>query len=293
MNKFAKHSLLTLSALGIVGLAACASEPLREEVAMRVASPAWMVKRPVEAGPFVLTAFERMHERGQPATVYIEGSGEAEFIKDGMLFNPTPSNPVALHLAAMDKSENLAYLARPCQYSGLRNEEADCAAYWGDAQFSPEVLAAYNSALDGIKARYGVTSFNLVGYDTGATIAAMMAAGRKDVTSLRTVAGRFNLETIDSATPALRRVPQHHFIGGQDERAQPSGMHAYLQSLGNTKCADHTYIQEAEHEKGWVNKWPELLKTKVPTCYIPPESEFIPIEKPKPIYVPRMSGSKK
>lgn len=300
MNNSIKRSILLLSGFAALSMGACAfSEMTREEVADRVAHPAWMLERPVQAGPFSLTAYERMHERGEPATVYIEGSGEAEFIKSGTyikagaLFDPTPSNPVALHLAAMDKSTNLAYLARPCQYTGLNDPEGDCETYWGAAQYSPEIISAYNDVLDGIKRRYGVTTFQLVGYDTGATLAALLAGKRKDVTSLRTVAGRFNLDALHSTLPALRAMPQHHFTGGQDEIAPPAGMHAYLQALGNTDCAEHTLIQEAEHEKGWVNKWPELLKKKAPLCYVAPEPEFIPIEKPEPIYVPHIGSSKK
>jgi len=295
MKKFFKHSLLTILGISTLGLGACAvNEVLREEVASRLASPAWMIKRPVNAGPFILTAFERMHERGQSATLYIEGNGEADFLKDGILFNPTPQNPVALHLASMDKADNLAYLARPCQYSGLQDSEATCDnTYWGDAQFNAETLSAYNTALDGIKARYGVRSFHLVGYDGGATLAALLAAQRKDVHTLRTVAGRFDLDALGPRLASLRGVPQHHFIGGQDKIVPPAELDSYLQALGNSKCVDHTLIQEAEHEKGWVNKWPELLKAKIPMCFVPTEPEFIPIVKPDPIYVPRMDGSKK
>ncbi len=295
MNKFFKYSALAIAAFTSLGISACGiNDVLRGEVADRVARPAWMVKRPVEAGPFILTAFERMHERGKTATLYIEGNGEVDFLGDTTLFDPTPHNPVGLHLASMDKSKNLAYLARPCQYSGLQDKDAPCdQTYWGDAQYSAETLSAYNATLDGIKARYGVTSFNLVGYDGGATLAAALSVDRKDVLSLRTVAGRFDLDALGPRLLALRGVPQHHFIGGQDKTVPPAELHGYLQALGDSECVNHTLIQEAEHEKGWVNKWPELLKAKVPLCFIAPKPEFVPIVKPEPIYIPRMGGSKK
>ena len=291
MNRFLKFSLLTV---GLLTIGACAvNEVLREQVAMRLASPAWMVKRPVEADPYLLTAFERMHEREQPATLYIEGDGEAHELK-GKLFNPTPHNPVGLHLASMDKSTNLAYLARPCQYTGLLDHDAECSEdEWHGTKYSSATIQAYQGVMNNIKARYGVNSFHLVGYNGGATLAAILAAERKDVLSLRTVAGRFDMQALGSSVNALRSTPQHHFIGGQDVITPPAELHNYLQALGDTECADYTLIQENEHEKGWVNKWPELLKTKVPSCYIPPEPTFVPIEKPEPIYVPRMGGTKK
>lgn len=296
MNKLWKFLILTLAGVSAIGLNACGPhEPFREEVAARLAGPVWMIKRPVEAGPFTLTAFERMHEREAPATLYIEGSGEAEqSILKGALFNPTPRNPVALHLASMDKADNVAYLARPCQYTGLRDSESACdERYWGEAAFNAETLSAYQNVLDNMKARYGITEFNIVGYDSGATLAALLAARRTDVKSLRSVAGRFKMNVLAGALPALRHIPQHHFIGGQDEIAPPADLQNYLQTLGETPCVDSTFIQEAEHEKGWVDKWPELLKNQMPVCEKPIEPEFVPIERPQPIYVPRIGASKK
>ena len=71
-------SFALLAICGLVIAACAASEMLREEVADRLAAPAWMIKRPVQAGPFILTARERMHSKGAPATLYIEGSGEED-----------------------------------------------------------------------------------------------------------------------------------------------------------------------------------------------------------------------
>jgi len=295
MNRFLKFTILALAGIGTLSLSACGPyEPMREQVAARLASPVWMIKRPVEAGPFILTTFERMHERNRPAKLYIEGAGEADETIGGKLFNPTPRNPVGLHLASMDKADNIAYLARPCQYSGLRDADSECGeSYWGDAQFSPETIGAYHTVLDNIKARYGVTGFEIVGYNSGATLAALLASQRKDISSLRTVAGRFDTAALSGSMHKLRELPQHHFIGGQDQIAPPADLHNYLQALGDTPCVDYSFIQESEHEKGWVNKWPGLLKNDVPKCYIAPKPDFVPIEKPDPIYVPRMSGSKK
>ncbi|MEM7650573.1 MAG: hypothetical protein AAF204_00635 [Pseudomonadota bacterium] len=291
MNKF---FTLSLASISLLGLGACAvNEVLREQVAMRVASPAWMIKRTIETDPYALTAFERMHERDKTAALYIGGDGEAHKIK-GALFDPTPRNPVALHLAAMDKSENVAYLARPCQYTGLLDHDIECSSDdWHTNKYSSQTLSAYGATLDGIKARYGVTGFHIVGYNGGATLAALLSAQRNDILTLRTVAGRFDLDALGSSLLTLSRLPQHHFIGGQDTITPPNELHGYLQALGQTECADYTLIQDAEHEKGWVNKWPELLKTKPPTCFVPAAPTFVPIERPEPIYVPRMGGSKK
>ncbi len=188
MKNFLKFVFVCGLSAGLLSACSGTDTIIRQEVANRLASPAWMVKREIEAGPFALTAYERMHERGEAANVYIEGNGET--VVTSATMNPTPENPVALHLATHDKADNLVWLARPCQYSSTFSTDESCtAAHWGAEKFSPEIINAYNTALNDIKARYSIREFNLIGFDGGAVIAAMLADQRKDVVSLRSVAG--------------------------------------------------------------------------------------------------------
>jgi hypothetical protein len=244
-----------LIGIALLGLAACTpAHFMREEVAMRLGSAAWMVKREIPAAPFSLTSYERMHERNAHATVYIEGDGKAW---SHMSADPTPENPVALHLATKDNAKNVVYLARPCQQSGKKLDDTECEReYWTDRRFAPEVLRAFDAALDNIARQYDITAFHLVGYDGGAVVAAALAQNRKDVLSLRTVAGKLN-EIKNPAT--LAHLPQRHFIGGQDEVTPPGVLHGYLQAVGPSSCVNYDFIQENSHEKGWPDKWPELL----------------------------------
>lgn len=298
-----RSKILALIAIPLM-LSGC-SDTVREQVASRIAAPAWMIKRPITAEPFTLTAYERMHERGAPANIYIGGDGAFPINEDS-----SPYNPVALHLAAHDKSDNVAYIARPCQFSGMADADAQCdAAYGKERSFAPEVINAYNTALDGMKRRYSLSEFNLIGYDGGAAIAALLAAQREDVASLRSVAGNLDpaaknaydkipaweesLTPIDYAN-SLKFVPQMHFIGGQDNDIPPAILHSYLQALGDSKCVEYKLIQEAEHDSGWTDKWPSLLRENIPACEAPPEPEQPAYEPPpEPIYYPRMSGDKK
>lgn len=289
-----KFEILALAFLSIASISACdtsskyyAKPYLREETADRLAHPVWMVEREIPAGLFSLPVYERMHERHEPATVYIEGDG----LVDSK--NPTPRNPVSLHLATKDKSENLVWMARPCHYNTIANCDP---VYWGNQRFSPEVLTGYNLALDEIKKRYNIEAFHLVGFDGGGAIATILAAQRSDVLTLRTVAANLDpaiyaeehqipaldgLSPIDFA-PNLANVPQTHFIGGQDKVISPALLHSYLQAVGPSNCVKYKFIQEAEHEKGWVEKWPELL-LEMPACDIA-ETEWMP--EPRPEFEP-------
>ncbi|MAI61405.1 MAG: hypothetical protein CBB87_02815 [Micavibrio sp. TMED27] len=291
--------LSTLTVLTAISLSACADNDqlMRETVAARIASPAWMVDRQVSAGPYAITVYERMHEKGMPANIYIEGDGAIDEPEALNVFNPTPNNPVGLHLASRDNAKNLAYIARPCQFSGLLSDEQECnQEIWANhKEYGRAEIDAYNTLLDKMKARYGVTSFNLIGYDSGATLAALIAADREDVLSLRTVAGEFDNIAIAPYKRQLRNIPQLHLSGAQDTLNTPEHTQSFLQFIGQSACIKNTHIQEAAHFAGWVDKWPEQLKRPLPTCEKSlNDYEFTPYTpEEKPIYYPRMGGLKK
>lgn len=213
-------------------------------------------------------------------TTTSNSDGVSPFIRPD---NPTPMNPVALHLASRDKSDNLAYLARPCQFMKNPQGKGCARTYWEENRFAPEVIEAYNTALDNIANLYDITGFHLVGYDGGANIAAVLAAKRADVLSLRTVAGNLNpghessnlihrplasnAVLASNHAQDLVLVPQHHFIGAADEYIQPGVYHSFRQMLGLSECVHYSLVTDADHTRGWVEKWPELL-THTPQCNI-------------------------
>ena len=291
-----RFNTLLIPALAALSLTGCTANTYKNETADRIAAPAWMLERQVPAQNFTLTAFERMHEREQNANIYIAGDGTATLETAKIVKNPTPENPVGLHLASMDKAENLAYIARPCQYAATHAGATDCPAdlWTPEGRYSAETLDALNAAIDNIKRRYTITGINLIGYSGGATLAAILASQRKDVLSLRTVNGKFDMNALGPAIPALRNMPQHHFIGGQDAIAGINAFNPYAAALGETRCSDYTILASATHDKGFVNPWPELLVDKAPKCATPDAPTFEPIPEPrKTVFVPRMSGDKK
>jgi len=302
MKKITPLQTITLALLSLLPLAACSTETdVKTQTANHIARPAFMVERTINSGSFGLQAWERMHERNAPATIYIEGDGSnfLSGVKEiAKIDNPTPENPVALHLASRDLSKNLGYLARPCQYMFEPAEKGCDTAYWNTKKYTPEVMLAYETALNDMAARDDITGFNLVGYGGGANIAAVLAATRDDVLTLRTVAGNVSPRFVTdyhSSTPLasnsvfatdfgskLSSIPQHHFIGAADEQIPPGAYHSYRQAVGLSDCINYSVIQDADHNLGWVQIWPQLL-TLMPQCTkiqsdslppLPPADEF-------------------
>lgn len=270
-----KAGILALLSLG--GCIATTLPYMRSETAKRLATPAWMVQRDIAATPFLLNSYERIHDKGGTANIYIEGDGPETVASWAV--DPTPRNPTALHLATKDNAENIIYLARPCQFSGLIERDKNCPEkYWRDARYSREVIDSYHAALDILKSRHRLRTFNLIGFEGGAAIATILAAERADVISLRTLNGVLDHKThrqingqralSDSLNPvdyadSLKNTPQLHMIGAQDNKMEPAVLSSFLQALPPTKCVRAQIVQEAGTKDGWVDKWPQLLKLPV------------------------------
>lgn len=305
-----KNSIL-LSLLSLFVLSACGIETdLKQRTANHIARPAFMVERQVQAGDFTLQAWERMHQRNEVATIYIEGDTINQLDTRPTLMamnmpriNSSPDMPLGLYLGSRDKATNLGYLARPCQYVKIPKDKGCGTSYWLENRFAPEIIEAYQIALDDMKSRYSLTGFNIVGYDGGANIAAVLAAKRNDILSLRTVAGNLNPDLTNDKTnqktlastsvlaidyaSQLSDIPQHHFIGAADDIITPAVYHSYRQMVGLSDCISYSLIQDADHTKGWVEKWPELLSTPLSCKYdkalAPDEAPVIvPVHSPLP-----------
>lgn len=251
---------------------------LRQQSANQIARPAFMTERFITADGFQLKAWERMHQNGGVATIYIEGDSR-------IIGETTPHSPVALMLAARDGAKNLAYLARPCQFIKSPQTKNCDDSYWEEKLYTKDVVMAYETALDNIIAEYDLTGLHLVGYDGGANIAAILAARNKNILSLRTVAGNLNPELTDQthgdihgktnhATASLyatdygrhlANIPQMHFIGALDTYITPDIYHSYRQTIGLSECINFELVQGASHIKGWEDQWPTLLTLR-PYC---------------------------
>lgn len=279
MSKKISRLFLFAAALATLsGLGGCTTLETRHDAAQDLAATTQMHKRSIDAAPFILTVYERVNQTGGVATIYIEGDGLAWLSKSNPSLNPTPTNPVALALAAKDNAPNVIYMARPCQYSGLNTAKPCPAEYWTSKRFAPEVLRAMSRALDEIKARHNLRHFNLVGFSGGGAIAALLTARRNDVISLRTVAGNLDharlnhnhnvsqmpgsLNPVDIA-PAIAEIPQHHFIGALDKIVTPDIYGSFRAAAGSSNCMRSDIVKNASHEKGWIEQWSALLKRPI------------------------------
>ena len=176
-----------------------------------------------------------------------------------------------------DNKITTAYIARPCQYK--KNEKCTPDT-WTFSRYSNEAVQATNEAVDKIKDSGPYQQIQLVGFSGGATIALLLSTLRKDITSIRTIAGNLDpayTNALHKVSPMpnalnptnkseqLQYIPQWHFIGAKDPIITKAILSHYLSSFKNKKCISSSIIENASHNNGWMERWPELLEYK-PSC---------------------------
>lgn len=264
---------LLLTACGALNMVSMSN---RHEVAKRLAAPVQMLPTIIQTDPFQITTYSRVYKPGSEATIYIEGDGLAFISRTQPSLDPTPKNPVALHLATHDTSPNVIYIARPCHYvENIAAGPCRDANYWGLKRFSPEALRSMDQAIDYMVKEHGLTKLHLVGFSGGGGMAILLASRRNDVVSVRTVAGNLDhntfteLHNVSPMTGSLNpvheaaninKIPQHHFIGEWDEIVTPSIYISYRNASRDLSCVRHSIVKGAEHSSGWVANWPTLLE---------------------------------
>lgn len=282
-RRYSKSIGLVALLCASIGSAGCKtmSEIYRHETAQRLAVPAHLLKRQVDAAPFSIAVYERVRAQGETATIYIEGDGDVKTMGETTLIgHATPDYPLALHLATRDLGDNVIYVARPCQFPAYEVENGPCDSkkYAGPERFSFETMEAMNTVLDKLKNNHGFSGYHLVGYDGGGTVAALLAAKRQDVLSLRTVAANLDVdlnsanhkkpEMVGALNPRdfardIAQIPQHHFIGEWDRVVAPNLSASFRDAMGPSNCTRISTVAEVDHEGGWANRWPSLLNEPV------------------------------
>lgn len=272
-----KNNIFTVSLLlVIVSILGCASiQVLRDRLSIAddIAAKAGFTKEYIKVDNFTLTTFQRFNKLLDKLSIYIEGDGRAWENKHRISDDPTPSNPVALKLAAIDPADNVAYIARPGQYSLSGLPECD-SKYWSGSRFAPEVVESFNAAVNILKEKSGAKYVELIGYSGGGAIAVLVAAKRNDVVKLRTVAGNLNTKALNEyhhvnqlegsmnpldAAQKVAHIPQRHFVGSKDKVVPFVIVESFVKMEGDQDDARITVVDDVTHSAGWGKRWKELL----------------------------------
>jgi hypothetical protein len=271
--------LMLVFVLGFV-LAGCIGTN-RRELAHKVARGGMLYSEVIRTDFFNMFSYSRFARAQQSLTIYIEGDGMAWINRHTLSKDPTPRNPLALKLAALDPAPNVAYLGRPCQYVKKQQRKNCQVEYWSTRRFAEEVVSSTNQAIDQLKKQAQANSIQLVGYSGGGAVAVLVAARRTDVTSIRTIAGNLDHVTFTKhhrVTPLsgslnpmdvaekVKKIPQIHFVGGRDKIVPPFIVGGFVLAQGKGACARSHNLAGMKHGGEWEEIWPNLLQRNLPGC---------------------------
>jgi hypothetical protein len=221
---------------------------------------------------FRLLALQRIDpsRRVPVLDVYIEGDGAAWPTPFHPPRDPTPTEPVALAMAAADPAPAVLYLGRPCQYLEAAELAVCSPEYWTNSRFAPEVVTAYMAFLDRYKESSGASRLRLFGYSGGGVLATLLAAQRADVEQLVTVAAPLAVSEWTAwhkMTPLLGSIdpdlavqgplpPATHFVGGSDTVVPPRVVAIFAARTGGNLRE----LPDFDHRCCWSRDWRQLLE---------------------------------
>ena len=263
--------LLTIIVLATTGCAGLDHRAL--DAGLAEAATAGLVRQEIDTGRLTLASWHRGLAGARLIAVYIEGDGQAWITRRRLSDDPTPSDPVALRLAARDPSHAVLYLARPCQFGTAEHDPACDPHLWSSHRYGTEVLDSLHAGLAWAAQQTGdkdAVRFGLVGYSGGGVLAALLAEQRDDIAWLVTVAANLDPEawtlhhelsplvgSLDPVAQAgrLRGLPQMH-LAGSDDRVVPAYTRGrFLVAAG----AEQRVVDGATHGCCWVDSWPRPL----------------------------------
>jgi len=272
-----KTNSFVISLFFLCTLSGCANRPSPTQRLLNAGKSAnqqnWQ-QITIKSEPFDLVSFFPKNITKQALlTVYFEGDGLAWLNRTTPSLDPTPTQPIGLFLALNHNASNVAYLARPCQFTGGSDAKGCELAYWTNKRFSEEVIAATDVAVDKLKRRFGAKTLQFVGYSGGGATAALLAARRKDVARLVTIAGNLDHVTwteqhhvsplTGSLNPAdywqqLKDIPQVHLVGQYDDIVSLEVTDAYRSRFISGMKPTIISIPKFDHHCCWVEQWVEI-----------------------------------
>lgn len=261
-------ALATLAAM----LAGCGQGGAsRDETAAGIARAAGLVGATSGGAGFDLQTWRRDDGRPGPLVVYVEGDGLAYIDARTPSSDPTPSDPVALRLAAADPGPAVLYIARPCQFAPGRADPRCGVRAWTTGRFGADVVASIADAVERERARAPQRPLVLVGYSGGGVIAALVAARRSDVALLVTVAApldvadwtrRMGVSPLDGSqapldqAARLSQVRLVAFAGQQDKTVPMATIASAVDRLGPS--AELVVVPDFDHRCCWARDWSSL-----------------------------------
>ena len=201
--------------------------------------------------------------------VYLEGDGSPWTTHIQVAEDPTPHNPLMLHLMAFD-SGPAVYLGRPCYY-GLLDDPQCKTELWTSARYSEQIIASMVAALNSIMKKFAYNHVVLIGHSGGGTIAMLMAEHLPQTKGIITIAGNLDTEkwvnfhnysplylsqNPSTRQPLSQKIYQLHLVGEYDQNILPEMI---LSATGHQPNIEVRVLKGFDHVCCWQDIWLDIL----------------------------------
>ena len=249
-------------------VASCGGATISSE---QLAIEAGLEKERLRGDPFQHLAYIGNRTGGGSTAlhVYLSGDGTPWIGGTRIAADPTPRNPIALRLMALDPDARL-YLGRPC-YEGFSDSGGCGPYYWTAGRYSEPVVASMTSALRRYIDDNGFEEVVIIGYSGGGVLAWLIAERVPEVRVLVTIAANLDIDAWTSRhgytplrgslNPASRgplpeRLAQLHLVGSRDTNVPPLLVRSALENAsGYAKVLTFA----TDHRCCWESHWPAVL----------------------------------
>ena len=226
--------------------------------------PESFIYKEIENGDFIIASWQKISNPQGVYKIYIEGDGYAFNAYGKPTQNPTPKGTLVRELAFGDDSENVVYLARPCQYV----KSPICSKrHWTTARFAPEII---NAEYDAIKQIAGNNTVILIGFSGGAQVAGLVSTAKTglNIKKVITIAGNLdhlawtqyhNLPPLNESMnlenyhKQFANIPQVHYVGEKDDVIPPVLTKEFIEDDSQI-----IIVSNATHNQGWDSIYQKL-----------------------------------
>lgn len=201
--------------------------------------------------------------------IYLEGDGQPWDKGRWPASDPNTHQSIMLPLMTSTNKPSL-YLTRPCY--GLDPLPQGCdPSLWTSDRYSKKVVDSLNKAINQHQKQYKTTRYTIIGHSGGGALAMLLAAKRKDIAAVITVAANLNhnkwtqyfgyLPLSGSLNPPhsdqlIHLQQQWHLIAGNDKVIPESLLRSAVAAYPQARIF---YYPDFTHQCCWQTIWPQLL----------------------------------
>jgi pimeloyl-ACP methyl ester carboxylesterase len=239
---------------------------------LRTADAYGFEQRVMVGAGFELRVFlnRRSDPVGDRLHVYIDGDGTPWLGPGRPAADPTPRNPLALRLMALDPKPAI-YLGRPC-YVETGGPEGCGPWHWTHGRYSAAVVESMHAVLRRLLAELPARQVVLIGFSGGGTLAMLLAARLRETVAVVTLGGNLDVAgwtrhhgysplvgSLDPASqpPLPKRIRQWHWVGARDRVVPPQ---LVVAAVSRQPQAAIEVLPNADHQCCWEELWPSLLQ---------------------------------